>query len=92
MCRDARVKGGRLSSWGGKYKALVDGQLEDVVVGRSVLVRNAEEEDGLRFFETEAYEIVRCRIELTGDDHRDGDRGREEVIGLCFRFCREGSC
>ncbi|KAK4451670.1 hypothetical protein QBC34DRAFT_492933 [Podospora aff. communis PSN243] len=73
--RKARVRGGRLTMWEGKYMALVDG--EGVVEGSAYLVRSQEEEDALRGYETDKYEVVRCVVEMV-----DGKR----VKGLTFRF------
>ncbi|KAK0657285.1 hypothetical protein B0T16DRAFT_425566 [Cercophora newfieldiana] len=56
--RRARVRGGKLTTWEGKYKAL--------------------EEESLRAFETDRYEVVRCGIEML--------EGGEKVKGLTFRF------
>ncbi|KIW28452.1 uncharacterized protein PV07_08118 [Cladophialophora immunda] len=74
----AHIEGGEVGLWSGKYKALVDspGSANMKVVGSAFLVRSRDEEDALRFYETDKYEVVRCRI-LT-----------EQGIfrGLTFRF------
>ena len=75
----ASTKGGILRSWGRKYKALVDGPADARVDGFAYKVETAEHEEYLRFRETEAYEVVRCRINL---------EGVEEVQGLTFRFIK----
>lgn len=76
----ASTRGGILRSWGRKYKALVDGPPEAQVDGFAYRVETAEHEEYLRFRETEAYEVVRCRITLEGG---------EEVPGLTFRFVKQ---
>ena len=50
--------------WAGKYKALVDGKMR--VDGMAFSVRSREDEEALRYHETENYEVVRCRICLKG--------------------------
>ncbi|KAK5938798.1 hypothetical protein PMZ80_008990 [Knufia obscura] len=72
----AKVYGARLKSWQGKYRAVVDGNAEDVVVGHAFLVENSEQEDTLCFFETDMYEVVRCNIHMEGGSQP----------GLIFRF------
>ncbi|KAI4109835.1 MAG: hypothetical protein LQ339_001619 [Xanthoria mediterranea] len=76
----ASTRGGILRSWGRKYKALVDGPLDAQVDGFAYRVETAEHEEYLRFRETKAYEVVRCRITLEGG---------EEVPGLTFRFVKQ---
>lgn len=71
----ASVTGGRVRTWAGKYKALVDAPGE-VVFGGAFLVQTRADEDALRFYETDKYEVVRCRI-TTDTDVLDG---------LTFRF------
>lgn len=76
----AKVQGGRMKTWGmGKYNALVDGPETKYVRGSAYLVRSEEHEDRLRKYETEAYEVVRCLIEI--DD--------TIVQGCTFRFIGE---
>jgi hypothetical protein len=74
----ASVRGGRLTTWAGKYKGLVCGDVEDVVHGSAFLVRNAEEEDALRYYETDKYEVVRCGIQYEDSE--------VTVAGLTFRL------
>ncbi|RAK90294.1 hypothetical protein BO79DRAFT_253711 [Aspergillus costaricaensis CBS 115574] len=77
--RKAVVKGGILRTWGGgKYKALVDGDASARVEGWAYEVRSAEDEEMLRYYETDFYEVVRCDICMV-------DVG-EVVKGLVFRF------
>jgi hypothetical protein len=73
----AQVEGGQIRTWSGKYRALCDGPQENKVDGCAFLVISREQEDALRFYETDSYEVVRCRITL-----------RETAVdGLTFRFC-----
>lgn len=75
----AHISGGVLKTWGGKYKALVDQRghgKESNVAGHAFCVESENVETGLRVYETDKYEVVRCTIEM-------GDR-REQ--GLTFRF------
>jgi hypothetical protein len=78
----ARVRGGKLVTWGGKYRAMIDAPRADseawVVDGKAFLVQNEEEESKLRFFETYQYEVVRCNIEFM--------ESRDTIRGLTFRF------
>ena len=70
--------GGRIRTWGGKYRALVDDPTS-VVEGSAFLVQSKDEEDALRFYESDRYEVVRCRILF--DKARDGS-----ACALTFRF------
>ncbi|MCJ1474785.1 hypothetical protein MMC13_003445 [Lambiella insularis] len=76
VLKGARVAGGVLTRWG-DYKALVDGPADAWVDGVAFEVRDQEQEDALRVYETEAYEVVRCGISV------DGSGGR--VQGCTFR-------
>ncbi|KAK4939766.1 hypothetical protein LTR10_020050 [Elasticomyces elasticus] len=58
----AQVCGGQIRTWAGKYKALVDASVESKVCGSAFLVETREQEDALRFYETDKYDVVRCRI------------------------------
>ncbi|KAJ8128815.1 hypothetical protein O1611_g4816 [Lasiodiplodia mahajangana] len=72
---EASVQGGALKTWGGKYKALVDSP-GGVVHGNAFLVQNRDQEEALRCYETERYEVVRCELNI----------GPQKVRGLTFRF------
>ncbi|KAI1429833.1 hypothetical protein F5Y12DRAFT_709836 [Xylaria sp. FL1777] len=72
---DATVHGGILTTWGGKYKALIDSP-GGVVHGSAFLVQNQAQEEILRCYETEKYEVVRCELKI----------GISNVKGLTFRF------
>ena len=74
VLKSARVTGGCIRTWGGKYRAMVDGT--DKIDGSAYLVQKKEHEDALRDYETDKYEVVRCRIEME----------REAVQGCTFRF------
>ncbi|KAF2483289.1 hypothetical protein BDY17DRAFT_310330 [Neohortaea acidophila] len=80
--RPARVAGAKLTIWGNKYKALVDGNEEDVVEGWAFLVKSELHEEALRSYETSAYEVVRCRI-ICGAGC-DG----EVLLGCTFRLAK----
>lgn len=72
----ALVYGGKLRTWGGKYKALVDGGPGDMVEGKAFCVEDEEDEEASRQYEMAAYEVVRCKIEL-----------KEKLVrGCTFRF------
>ena len=62
--KPARITGGVMSSWGGKYRALLDGDgtLATTVDGFGFLVRTHDVEDTLRMYETDRYEVVRCHM------------------------------
>ncbi|KAE8315509.1 hypothetical protein BDV41DRAFT_574884 [Aspergillus transmontanensis] len=79
VLRRAMVKGGRIIMWGGKYNALIDGPSSSIVDGGwAYEVRSEEEEEQLRYYETDQYEVVRCEIHIV-------DSG-DIVKGLTFRF------
>ncbi|KAL4791752.1 hypothetical protein BDV19DRAFT_392821 [Aspergillus venezuelensis] len=73
--RPATVQG-CMQLWAGKYKALVDG--DETISGWTYNVVSAEHEDMLRYYETDQYGIVRCRIFMQDKD--------EYIMGLTFRF------
>ncbi|KAG4263728.1 hypothetical protein FPRO06_03360 [Fusarium proliferatum] len=73
----ATIRGGVLKTWG-RYYALVDELSHtNFVHGKALLVETREQEERLRAYETNAYEVIRCSIEM----------GLEEPMsGLTFRF------
>ncbi|KAL8905257.1 MAG: hypothetical protein Q9171_006733 [Xanthocarpia ochracea] len=73
----ASVKGGYLRSWQSKYQALVDGPADAEVNGCAFRLYHSAHDESLRCHEGNVYEVVRCRILLSGG---------EEVQGLTFRF------
>jgi hypothetical protein len=73
----AFVLNAKLEIWAGKYKALVDDPYAaSPVYGSAYRVSSKEHEDALRMYETENYEMVRCKISIDG----------EVVQGCTFRF------
>ncbi|KAL4786099.1 hypothetical protein BJX76DRAFT_366305 [Aspergillus varians] len=76
ILRLAIVEGGNIRTWGGKYKALVDG--DSIVRGWAYKVTSPGHEDVLHYYETSQYEVVRCAIVMCDT--------RETVWGLTFRF------
>ncbi|KAK5626388.1 hypothetical protein RRF57_002103 [Xylaria bambusicola] len=75
LYKDATVYGGTLKTWGRKYKAMIDSP-GGVVHGRASWVQNEYQEDILRAYETEKYEVVRCELYT----------GTAKIKGLTFRF------
>ena len=71
---------GRVRTWAGKYRALVD-QPGAVVAGVAYACMSADQEDALRVYEGDAYEVVAARMMVDG----------KEVKGRTFRFagCEE---
>lgn len=75
----ASIQGGKLKTWGGKYKALVDNPGSQVV-GWAYKVLSQEQEDALHMYETAKYEAVRAAIVIIGGSCT------ELVQGCTFRF------
>lgn len=73
--------GGRLGTWAGRYKALVDDFSGGQVQGYGFLVQDQQAEDALRYYETGVYEVVRCDIHL-----ETPGGGFNRVKGLTFRY------
>ncbi|KAF5599051.1 hypothetical protein FPANT_3655 [Fusarium pseudoanthophilum] len=73
----ATIRGGTLTTWGRYYALVDDPSHNNLILGKAVLIETREQEDRLRAYETSAYEVVRCSIEI-GSDMR--------VDGLTFRF------
>ncbi|PYH67556.1 gamma-glutamylcyclotransferase family protein [Aspergillus vadensis CBS 113365] len=77
--RKAALKNGTLKTWGGgKYKALIDGNASARVEGWAYEVGSEEDEEMLRYYGTDCYEVVRCDISMVDDE--------EVVRGLVFRL------
>ncbi|KAL8731339.1 MAG: hypothetical protein Q9181_004336 [Wetmoreana brouardii] len=74
----AHVLGGLIKMWGENYKALVDGAETDIVHGSAYEVTSEEQEEALRRYETEHYEVVRCIITMPN----------QTIQGLTFRFAK----
>jgi hypothetical protein len=80
ILHDASVRGGKIETWGaGKYKALINGPTTNVIKGSAYQVVSEEDEDALRRYETDQYEVVRCSIEMNNTI----------VEGCTFRFIGE---
>ncbi|TVY30879.1 hypothetical protein LHYA1_G000780 [Lachnellula hyalina] len=80
ILHEAGVVGAMMKSWGmGKYNALVNGPESSCVGGSACLVMSEEHEYALRKYETSAYEVVRCLIQMNGI----------VVKGCTFRFAGE---
>ena len=60
----ASISGGIIKTWGGTFKALINGPETAKVDGWAYCVKGPEHEEALRFYETAEYEVVRCRILL----------------------------
>lgn len=75
----ATLLDGRLRTWAGKYKALVDSP-GDMVDGYVFLdVKNAEREEALRRYEGDCYEVVRANVKEI-----------KRMVRV-FRFCGDGA-
>ncbi|KAK8221869.1 hypothetical protein M8818_000034 [Zalaria obscura] len=72
----AKITGGMIKTWGNRYKALVDGSAHAEVEGWAYLVADVEQEDALRAYETDRYQVVRCTINMD----------ETSVQGCSFRF------
>lgn len=72
----ATVYGGQVRTWAGKYNALVDASPCSRVLGSAFLVESRQQEDALRFYQTDKYEVVRCRLHTP----------KGILDGLTFRF------
>ena len=71
----AVLQDGRVRLWADKYRALVDSPGEQIQ-GFACLVRSEEEEDALRVYEGDSYEVVAARFVVDGI----------EVHARTFRF------
>ena len=76
VLQKAYVKGAEIKMVG-RYKALVDSEVEARVDGWAFLVESEEQELKLRVYETRVYEVVRCDVWLAGEGG--------VVRGLTFR-------
>lgn len=79
----AVVSGAVMSSWGNKYRGLIDGDQSAQVHGKAYMVKSREEEEALRIYETNNYEVVRCNMVLQLD--------RKAYVGLTFRLTQSAS-
>ncbi|KAI1322545.1 hypothetical protein F5Y16DRAFT_386211 [Xylariaceae sp. FL0255] len=80
----AYIFGGKTTTLG-RYRALVHGDMNDEpVIGSAFLVKSREEEDALRYYETELYTVVRCGIHILLGDGSGKNGTYSEVHGLTF--------
>ena len=82
VLKEAKVRGGQVMCWSGQQCVLIDACKKETVEGWVFVVENKEWEDKLLMHEGANYEVVRCKIEVKGEEARDG---------LTFRFCGERS-
>jgi hypothetical protein len=78
--RPAVLLDGRVRTWAGNYKALVD-EPEALVNGVACACTSVDQEDALRVYEGDAYEVVAARLIMDG----------QGMVGRTFRFagCEE---
>ena len=76
--KEAYILGSSVTSWAGKFKALIDGPAEAVANGWLFHVELTEHEI-LLYYETNKYKFVRCDMHMK--DNMEG-----AVQGLPFRF------
>ncbi|KAF2734955.1 hypothetical protein EJ04DRAFT_543308 [Polyplosphaeria fusca] len=79
----ARVRNGKIMTWAGKYRALVDSP-GYIVEGWALEVQEKEHEDALLIYETDKYEVMRTKFEIAG-----GEQCGRTVRGCTFRFAGE---
>ncbi|KAG4274467.1 hypothetical protein FPRO04_09425 [Fusarium proliferatum] len=58
----ATIRGGVLKTWGRHYALVDELSHTNFVHGKALLVETREQEERLRAYETNAYEVVRCNI------------------------------
>jgi hypothetical protein len=71
----AILLGGRIRTWAGRYKALID-EPGAVVNGFAYPCKSVDQEDALRVYEGDNYEVVAARLVVDG----------MEMRGRTFRF------
>ncbi|KAK8041449.1 poly(A) polymerase pla1 [Apiospora phragmitis] len=64
VLRPAKIIGYHLTNWG-DYKALVDGEAWEEVVGFACEITSAEHEHKLAYYEISAYRLAPCLIDFT---------------------------
>ncbi|KAK0669081.1 hypothetical protein QBC41DRAFT_275457 [Cercophora samala] len=79
----ASITGYELTEWG-SYKALINGH--STIRGKAYLVESREHQDRLSYYETNAYEIRSCRMEVEDEP----ERARGEVRGKTFMYAGDG--
>lgn len=75
VLRPVKLLDGRIRAWANKYRALVDCPAGDVE-GYACAIGTEVEEDALRRYEGDSYEVVAARFLVGG----------MEVVGRAFRF------
>ncbi|KAK0732464.1 hypothetical protein B0T21DRAFT_412639 [Apiosordaria backusii] len=80
----ASITGYDLANWG-QYKALVNG--DSTVLGKAYLVETREHQDRLSYYETNAYEIRSCLIEV---EEKPGKGKKREIYGKTFMYAGDG--
>jgi hypothetical protein len=75
ILRPAVLLDGRIRTWAGKYRALID-EPGTMVNGFVYACTSVDQEDALRVYEGDAYEVVAARLIVDG----------EEIMGRTFRF------
>ena len=73
--KPANLLDGRIRTWAGKYRALADGP-GAIVNGFAYLCTSSDEEDALRVYEGDDYEVVAAKLIVDG----------KEMMGRTFRF------
>lgn len=66
---------GRIQIWAGRYRALID-EPGATVSGHAYICGSSDQEDALRTYEGDSYEVVAARLMTNG----------EELMGRTFRF------
>ncbi|KAK4172034.1 hypothetical protein QBC36DRAFT_338791 [Triangularia setosa] len=78
----AFITGYKLANWG-QYKALING--DSTVLGKVYLIESREHQDRLSYYETNAYEIRSCRIEV-----EEPGKKKREIYGKTFMYAGDG--
>lgn len=81
----ARVLDGRIRSWASKYMALVDSPGSEAE-GWIYPVLSAEQEDILRVYEGDSYEVVDSRVRLEDESLVQNEKRNLVSIARTFRF------
>ncbi|KAI3395146.1 hypothetical protein diail_1761 [Diaporthe ilicicola] len=77
--RPAKLIGYALTNWG-QYRALIDGEPGEEVIGYAYLVGSIDDELKLARYETNAYEPVHCRIQFTDS------QSPAQARGMTFKY------
>jgi hypothetical protein len=73
--QSATLLDGRIRTWAGKYRALIDDS-EAMVNGLAYVITSADQADALRAYEGDSYEVVAAKLIVDG----------KEMMGRAFRF------